>query len=188
MRAMTAVLSLAPALALGAAATFLPLRRARWIGLAVCAAGLGAAPWLAAALPSLSVPLVALSALRLFAPEVSARVGSAALAALVVAACVFYALALGVGPYDPYDLGFQARPLVAAVAALGVGLAVAGEGAALALLSGALMAYAAGLYANLWDALVDPVLVLVTVVTLVARAWRADRARKPRNFFPSQNF
>lgn len=172
------VLTFAPALALGAAATFLPLRRARWIGVVVCVAGLIAAPFLNAALPGPSFPLISLSALRLLAPDCSVRVGTFALAALVVASFLFYALALGVGPYDPYDLGFQARPLVVGLAGLGLILAATGERAALALLTGALLAYAGGLYANLWDAVIDPVLVLLALVTLAARVWRAARRRK----------
>jgi hypothetical protein len=159
----------APALALGAAASLLPLCRARWIGFGVCVLGLLAAPWLAAGLPCLSFPLIALSVLRLLAPKISLRVGTGALAALVVAACLFYALALGVGPYDPYNLGFQARPLVAALAGVGLVLAWAGERAALILLSGALLAYAAGFYVNLWDALIDPVLLLLAAVVLTTR-------------------
>jgi len=168
------ILSFAPALALGAAVSLLPLRGARWIGLAVCAAGAAGAPYLAAALPSLSFPLIALSVLRLLAPSVRARVGGAALVALAAAGCLLYATTL-VGPYDPYALGYQARPLIAALALAGAMLAAAGEVAALLLLSGALLAYAAGLYANLWDALIDPALVVVALVTLAGRAWRARR-------------
>ncbi|MCW2274453.1 hypothetical protein GJ654_08825 [Rhodoblastus acidophilus] len=174
------VLALGPALALGAAATFLPVRRARWIGFCVCVAGLFAAPWLAAALPSVSFPLIALSALRLLAPEISLPIGRVTLAALVGAGCLFYALALGLGPYDPYTLGFQARPLVAALAGVGMILVVTGERAALILLSGTLLAYAAGVYANLWDALIDPVLVLLAAVVLATRVWPAARRQKTK--------
>jgi hypothetical protein len=175
MRAMT---PFAPALALGAAATFLPFPRARWIGFGVCFLGLLGTPWLAAALPSLSFPLIAMSVVRLIAPEISLRVGTPTLAAVVVLACLFYALALGVGSFDPYNLGFQARPLVVALAGVGLILAWTGERAALFLLSGALLAYAAGVYANLWDALIDPILVLLTAVVLAARVWRGRDGRK----------
>jgi hypothetical protein len=169
----------APALALGAAASFLPLPRARWIGFGVFFLGLLAAPWLAAALPSLSFPLIALSVVRLIAPEIPMRVGTPTLAALVVVALLFHAMAtLGLGTYDPYTLGFQARPLVAALAGVGLVFARTGERAALILLSGALLAYAAGFYANLWDALFDPVLVLLAMAALAMRFWPVATAKK----------
>jgi len=166
------LLPFAPALALGAAVSFLPFRRARWLGFAVCIAGLIGAPWLAAALPSLSFPLIALSCLRLLAPGVCLRVGRGPLTALVAAAAALYAATLGAVPFDLYTLGFQARPLVVALAGVGSILAATGERAALALLSGALLAYAAGLYANLWDALIDPLLALLALLALAARLFR----------------
>jgi hypothetical protein len=174
---LESLLGAAPALVLGAGAASIPLHGRRWLGLAAFAAGLAAAPWLNAALPVLSFTLIALSALRLFAPDVKFRVGTGVLAALVPSACLFYAMALGWGPFDPYDLGFQARELVVALAALGLILAAAGEGAALTLLAASLLAYAAGLYANLWDALIDPVLILLALAALMSRARNAALRR-----------
>jgi hypothetical protein len=115
--------------------------------------------------------------LRLFAPNVRLRVGRAVLVALVAGAGVFYALALGFGPYDPYDLGFQARPLLAGLAVVGASLAMAGARAALALLAGDLLAYATGLYANLWDALFDPLLVAVAAAVLARDVFARRRKR-----------
>jgi hypothetical protein len=162
-------LAFAPALLPAAAASCLPLRGGRWIGLAVLAAGLGLAPYLSAAMPFVSFTLIQLCALRLLAPNSLLRIASPALAALVLTASVLYLLTLGIGPCDPYDLGFQARPLLMALALAGLILALSGEGAALALLAGDLLAYAAGLYANLWDALLDPLLVVLAIGVLAAR-------------------
>lgn len=167
-----ALLGYAPALVLGAGASLVPARGNNWIGLAVLALSVPASPYLCAALPSVSFTLIALSALRLLAPGPRVRFGCAPLAAPVLAACLLYATALGWGAYDPYDLGFRARPLLAVLAVFGVVLAATGESAALALLAADLLAYAGGLYANLWDALIDPVLVLLAVTTLAARGWR----------------
>lgn len=180
------LLRFAPALALGAAASFAPLAGRRWLGLAFVLAGVLAAPWLDAALPVASFTLIQLAALRLLAPSLRIRVGTAALCVLAVSAAAYYAAALGLGPYDPYDAGFHPRALLAIVALVGLALAFAGEQAALALASGDLLAYALGFYANPLDAFVDPILILLALVILAARSWRrlqtrprSDRRRSP---------
>lgn len=169
-------LRFAPALALGAAASYAPFAGRRWLGLAVVLAGVVAAPWLDAALPTVSFTLIQIAALRLLAPKLPVRVGTVALAGLAVAGSAYFAAALGLGPYDPYDAGFHPRALLAVVALVGLGASFAGERAALALLAGDLLAYALGLYANLLDAFVDPILILLVLVILAARRWRSKRS------------
>lgn len=170
-------LRFAPALALGAAASLAPVA-GRWLGFAVFFAGVLALPYLAAAAPGLSFTLIQLAALRLLAPRVRLRIATAALVVMALAGPAYFAAALGLGPTDPYDFGFHPRMLLGVVGLLGLGLAFAGERAALALLTGDLLAYALGFYANLLDALIDPVLILLVFIALGARAWRRRPARR----------
>ena len=76
---------------------------------------------------------------------------------------IFYPLALGLGAFDPYAPGYQPLALLAVLAALGLGLWWRRQYAWLAILAIDLVGYAGGLFANLWDALLDPLLVLLAL-------------------------
>ncbi len=89
-------------------------------------------------------------------------------------AAVFYPLALGLGPFDPYAIGYQPWPLLLACGALAAALWRWRRNDWLLILALALAGYAGGLFANLWDALVDPLLVLVALVVTIRQL-----ARKP---------
>lgn len=108
-------------------------------------------------------------------------------AALVVVgiAALFYPTALGWGSFDSYALGYQPLPLLAALAPLGLVLCWRGNKAWLLILAAGLAAYAGGLFANLWDALLDPLLVLLALgVVLRGLAIRFVVARRQRRANP----
>ena len=89
-------------------------------------------------------------------------------ASLLILALCFYPLALGWGPFDPYALGYQPAPLLAALLVLGVALWWRRQHSWLAIIGLDLLAYSSGIFANLWDALFDPLLVLLALA-IVAR-------------------
>ena len=90
------------------------------------------------------------------------------------AALALYPLALGLGPFDPYRLGFGSPWLVGAVslAALAAWRACMPLAALCAAL--ALLAWAGGWYesANLWDYLLDPLLAAWALGALALRGLR----------------
>ncbi len=167
----------APAAVLGAALSLIPIRGRRWVGLAGLLAGIFAAPYLLAALPAASFTLIQIALYRLAFLR-ALRVGSGVLALLALGGLAFEAAALGLGPIDPYDFGFHPRGLLAVLTLLGGFWAWRGERAALALLGADLLAYGAGLYDNLFDALFDPVLILLALAVLGLRLNRSLRAEK----------
>lgn len=155
------------ALAVGALATWLPGRhpqRAGWIAAAFAVPTV--APWLHGALGSPSFTLAQLALFHLLAPTRPSPLGRGAAAIWVVGATLFYPLALGLGPVDPYDLGYRPLPLLLGLAPVGIWLAWRRRPAWLLLLAGDLLAYAGGLYDNLWNALADPLLVLLALWVL----------------------
>lgn len=155
----------------GALATLLPLGdlRAR-AALAATALALlvGIAPLLHGVLGAPSLTLLQLALLRL-AERAPQPFGPHAAPALLIFALPFYAAALGWGPYDPYGLGFQPWPLLAALLPLAAALWWRRREAGLLILAGDLAGYAAGLFDNLWDALFDPLLVLLALVVVGRR-------------------
>lgn len=80
-------------------------------------------------------------------------------------------------PGDLYALGYQPWPLLAALLPLGLVLAWQGRTAWLLILAAALFAYAGGLFANLWGALLDPLLIMLAGGALL-RAGLFRRRRK----------
>ncbi|MBS1191342.1 MAG: hypothetical protein H6R10_3134 [Rhodocyclaceae bacterium] len=166
---------------LGAAASFLP--RGRRLPVALGAMGLGLAPLLAGeslamalhgAFAAPSFTLLQLALRRLLAPRSPGYLGAGSAGVLLMIALVFYPPALGLGPFDPYGLGYQPLPLLLALLPLAGWLAWRRQQGWLVILGGDLLAYAAGLFGNLWDALFDPLLVLLAAATLVA-AWISRR-------------
>lgn len=89
--------------------------------------------------------------------------------AFVLLATEFYALALGIGQADVYGIGFRNPLLVVAIFPIGLWFWHTGKTSWLLLLAVALLAYACGGYANLWDALFDPLLVLISLIYLLRR-------------------
>lgn len=83
---------------------------------------------------------------------------------LLAFAIPFYATALGAGAFDPYALGYQPAALLAALLPVAAVLWWRRRDAWLLILAVDLAGYASGAFANLWDVLFDPLLVLLAVV------------------------
>ncbi|RLJ65282.1 hypothetical protein [Sulfurisoma sediminicola] len=98
-----------------------------------------------------------------------ANVGRGPAAALALFGLVFYPLALGLGDFDPYRLGYAAWPVAAALGAAALLAWRRGQPLWLWLLAVDLAAFAAGLPEsdNLWDALFDPLLVAAALIAAV---------------------
>lgn len=115
--------------------------------------------------PSLTLLQLALLQLAGRPSPLTARAatGFAALAAL------FYAAALGWGPFDPYALGYQPWALLAALVPLVAVLVWRRLDAWLLILAADVAGYATGLFANLWDALFDPLLAALAAILALRR-------------------
>lgn len=82
---------------------------------------------------------------------------------LLLFALPFYSTAFGWGPFDPYGLGYQPWALLAGLIPVGVALFWRRMNVWLTILAIDIAGYAAGLFTNLWDALIDPLLVLLAL-------------------------
>lgn len=127
------------------------------------------AAWLHGVFSTPSVPLIVL-ALRVcldrpipITPSLPAGVLLTGLAA------AFYATALGLGPIDPYGWGFHPQILLLPLGILMVILYGYGHALWLWILILSLVAYTLGIYSNLWDALFDPILIVILAYTLFKR-------------------
>lgn len=183
---MTAALYglLACALLAGAAASFLPYGRR--LPLALGSAGLALTPlfggeslamWLHGTLGAPSLTLVQLAVWRLAAPHCPSPLAPAAALAFLALALIFYPLALGWGSFDPYALGYQPASLLAALVPLAAWLARRRQDAWLTILACDLLAYAAGIFGNLWEAFFDPLLAALALAVLL-RAWLRGRRQR----------
>ncbi|UCV14674.1 hypothetical protein [Quatrionicoccus australiensis] len=132
----------------------------------------GIAPFLHGVFGPPSLTLLQLAILQIAGRTPSPLSHRAALGLLVFALC-FYPLALGWGPFDPYALGYQPLALLAALLPLGGLLFWRRQSLWLFILAVDLAGYAGGLFANLWDALLDPLLLLLALAVVVRR-WRAS--------------
>jgi hypothetical protein len=83
---------------------------------------------------------------------------------LVIFALLFYPAALGVGGFDPYAPGYQPWALLAGLIPVAAALWWRKQNLWLIILSLDLAAYASGIFANLWDVLIDPLLVLLALI------------------------
>lgn len=106
-----------------------------------------------------------------------ARIGRAPTAALALFGIGFYVLALGVGDFDPYRLGYPGWSAVGLLATLAAAALLAwrrGRPLWLWLLAVDLAVFAAGLpeSGNLWDALFDPLLVAAALIASIRRPRR----------------
>lgn len=159
---------LASALIVGAAATLLPLPRRQGVGWVVAGLALVTfAPFVHGALATPSFTLAQCALLRLLAPQRPLLPGRLPAALLVAWAAVFYPLALGLGPWDPFDLGYRPLPLLLALLPLGLWLAWRKEQLWLVVIGCNLLAYAAGLFDNFWNACCDPLLVILAALRLL---------------------
>jgi hypothetical protein len=89
-----------------------------------------------------------------------------AAALLVLVALIFYPFALGLGPFDPFDIGYRPKLLLLAMIPIGIALIVHRKQVLLLIGGLDLLTYALGLFDNLWSALFDPVLVVVCCACL----------------------
>lgn len=166
---------LASALLLAAVAgRILPAGRLdrRWLALAVFALALVPLPGgnsvataLHGAIAAPSFTLAQLALLVALNRPLPAR-SKPLLAGFVVFALMFYVLALGLGPFDPYGIGYRSPLLPLALVPLAGWLWWRRLDGWLLILAFDLAAYAAGVFPNLWDALFDPLLVVLALFRL----------------------
>lgn len=100
---------------------------------------------------------------------------SAGLCAIVLLLAVtLYPMALGVGPYDPYALGFRPLALLTVIAALGVLATLRGYLVSRTIVVVVLVGYWLRVLdsQNLWDYLIDPILGIFAVIYLLKYSLR----------------
>lgn len=151
--------------------------------------GLPLARWLAGVVDHWSVPLLALLTTavtqKFFGVELLRPADQQATWVFgAVAGTTLYPLALGLGAFDPYGLGWHFGPLFGAVAILAVFLHWRRNRFGLVLLLAA-VAWVGRMpeSGNYWDCLVDPFYFLVSLGALGSelwRRWRHQPARPPR--------
>ncbi|MBL8428424.1 MAG: hypothetical protein JNJ95_00840 [Dechloromonas sp.] len=160
---------LAHALIFGALTALIPFGelRAR-VALAATTMALivGIAPGMHAFFGTPSLTLVSLAVLQL-ADKTPSPLSYRPALGLLAFALPFYAASLGLGSFDPYALGYQPAPLLAALLPLGLALWWKRQDVWLAILAIDLAGYASGFFANLWDVLLDPLLVLLALIVIV---------------------
>jgi hypothetical protein len=173
MNAAAAYGLLAHGVLFGALVALLPLgdMRAR-AALAATAMAMmvGIAPAMHGIFGTPSLTLLLLATLQLAGQP--APLGERAARGLLAFALPFYAMALGLGAFDPYAPGYEPWAPLALLAPVGFMLWWKRQDAWLLILALDLAAYAGGLFANLWDALFDPLLVLLALVVAI-RPWAA---------------
>lgn len=89
---------------------------------------------------------------------------------LLLFGALFYPAALGWGAFDPYALGYQPWAVLTALIPLAGALWWQRQDSWLIILAVDLAAYATGIFANLWDVLFDPLLVLLALIVVGRRA------------------
>lgn len=163
---------LAHALIFGALSALVPFGelRAR-VALAATTLALlvGIAPAMHAFFGTPSLTLVALAILQL-ADKTPSPLSYRPARGLLAFALPFYAASLGFGSFDPYALGYQPTLLLAVLLPFGLALWWKRFDVWLAILAIDLAGYASGVFANLWDVLLDPLLVLLALI-IVVRQW-----------------
>ncbi|MDP2883216.1 MAG: hypothetical protein Q8N89_16750 [Azonexus sp.] len=163
---------LAHALIFGALTALVPfgeLRARVALAATTLALVVGIAPGMHAFFGTPSLTLVALAVLQL-ADKTPPPLSYRPALGLLIFATPFYAASLGLGSFDPYALGYQPTLLLAALLPLGLVLWWKRQDVWLAILAIDLAGYASGVFANLWDVLLDPLQVLLALI-LVVRQW-----------------
>lgn len=171
MNAVAAYGLLAHGLIFGATVALLPLgelrQRAAMIATATALLA-GIAPVMHTTFGTPSLTLLQLALLQLANKSPSPFTYRPALGLLLFAA-LFYPAALGWGTFDPYALGYQPWPLLLALIPLAAALWWRRQDVWLIILAVDLAAYASGVFANLWDVLFDPLLVLLALLIVCRR-------------------
>jgi hypothetical protein len=177
---------LATAVIIGAAVGGICPTRPRLVGL-LCAACTFVIPagtqllhaWMSA--PSMT--LTAFATLRLIASRrAQSMISDRGAWTFLAIAAVFYPMSMGLGPFDPYDLGFRPAMLLVALAIVGAVMGSRGRCAFVVILGLDALAFSAGVFDNLWNALFDPLLTLLALIRAVrSRAFFALIGRRPRS-------
>ena len=174
---------LAHGLIFGALVSVLPIgflqARAGMAGTAL-ALIVGIAPAMHAFFGTPSATLLALAILQL-AGYKRAAISAQGARSLILFSALYYTAALGWGPWDPYEAGFQPWALLTALLPLALALWWRGMHLWLCILAFDLALYACGVFANLWDALLDPLLVLLAVLIAARQQLPRLIARRARN-------
>ena len=186
MNAVTAYGLLAHGLIFGAIVSLLPLgilrQRAALLGTALALAA-GIAPVMHGIFGTPSLTLLQLAILKLAdrsqPPTPSVLPFKAALGFLVFCA-FFYSAALGWGGFDPYAIGYQPWALLAALIPIAGILWWQRQDIWLFIFAIDLAGYASGIFANLWDVLLDPLLFLLALIIVCRQAVIGFIARKHR--------
>jgi hypothetical protein len=157
---------LAHGLIFGALVTLLPLGQLR-ARAALLATGLalvaGIAPMMHGTFGTPSLTLLQLALLQL-TDKIPAPLSQRPALYLVLFGLIFYPTALGWGPFDPYALGYQPLTLLAALFPIAGVLWWRRQDNWLIIFALDLASYASGLFTNLWDALLDPLLLMIALV------------------------
>lgn len=134
--------------------------------------------WFTGLCANFSIPLLALIvnviARKAFKVELLGKSGmNAAFAFGALSGAVLFPMALGLGAFDPYSLGWSFSALFVVSALFTALLLWLGNRFGLVLLC-AIAAYHLGLLEsdNCWDYLVDPVFFLISLVTVIRRLFR----------------
>jgi hypothetical protein len=125
------------------------------------------APAIAGLVGPPSVTLTQIALLQLCGQKQLIAKETTAAALLVIIALIFYPLALGLGPFDPFDIGYRPKLILLAIVPIGIALIIYRKHVLLSIGAVDLLAYALGLFDNLWNVFFDPVLVLVCCVHLL---------------------
>lgn len=101
-------------------------------------------------------------------------------AVVLTFAITLYPMALGVGPYDSYALGYQPSALLTLVAAMGVLAVQKKYWVSAATVVVVLFGYWLRVLPsqNLWDYLLDPILVIFTIIYLLHHLYRLRISRR----------
>ena len=158
-------------LLVGASVSLLPVPARRLAGvLAAIVSLFTLAPAVAGLVGPPSATLTQVALLQLCGQkDLIARETIAALL-LVILALMFYPLSLGFGPFDPFDIGYRPKLILVAMIPIGIALIVYRKHVLLLIGAIDLLAYALGLFDNLWSALFDPILVIVCCACLAKTA------------------
>lgn len=158
-------------LVIGACVASFPIPWRRQAGIAVVAAAAPTvAPFLHTLFGQISLSLTQIAVFQLIAPSNTLLTkDNAGSAVLVIFALIFYPLALGWGPFDPFGVGYQPHLVLLVLVPFGLFLWHRQEQILLLMITVDLAGYGLGLFSNLWNALFDPVLVTLAVIQLLTR-------------------
>lgn len=163
-------------LLVGAAVSFLPIRRCSLAGMLAAAVALvSVAPLIYGVTGPLSFTLTQLALLKVCGDRFVPKQSLVATGLFIVFAAAFYPLALGLGPFDPFDLGYRPKMLLIIMVPIALWLALSFGPILVVIVGFDLIAYGAGLFDNLWSALFDPILVVVAAARVGLNHFGAKR-------------